>query len=84
MYVKLKEDTQVDVWYRGGEWTEPRYYSQGTIFMGDGKTNADLFYVYLDDDGDGEFYIPTCLRHRRKLTGYFTLLDLWRSRYITF
>jgi hypothetical protein len=59
VYVRLKEDTQIDVWYRGDEWNEPRHYPKDTIFMGDLKfPQSNLLYVYLDDDGDGEIYIP--------------------------
>lgn len=56
MYAKLSEDATLNVMY--GDNFVTKEFKKGTIFLGTRYIKSDIFYVYLDDDGDGELDIP--------------------------
>ena len=65
MYVQLKEDSELTIQYDCGFHEELRDYPKGEIFFceirkfyTDKNKYNKYYFVYLDDDGDGEILIP--------------------------
>lgn len=62
MFMKLKQDETFEVVYRDADIN--KFYPAGTIFYGDTYHGPESFYVFLDEDGDGEIWIDLHLLER--------------------